>query len=335
MSSAPTIASTPDSSLSAEDIARARRLRAISALGILDRLGDPVLVRLTRLVQAITGASAAAVHIFDDAHQRRIAASGVALGDHPAADAMCHLVLEDDARIICADAVAEPRFSYSSFVTGPAPVRFYASVPLRIEGDTTIGTVCAFDTVPRALTTDQIASLEDIAELAGAHLTLFRLAGDLGREATEDCLTGVFNRVVFDDRVARALAEQREHPDAVLVAIADLDDFKSINDTHGHARGDAALQWAAARLQALVGADGVVGRIGGDEFAILLRGQAADGLLADIAAAGEDFDPPFQISVGAAAAEPGDDVPTLMRRADQRMYAEKGATHRRSARIWA
>jgi diguanylate cyclase (GGDEF)-like protein len=301
-----------------------RRLSAVSSLRVLDRIGDPVLVSLTRLLQSVTGASAAAVHIFDARYQRRVAATGAPLGRHPAQDSMCRLVIEDGTRIVCADAVTDSRFSYSSFIRGHDPVRFYASLPLRVNGETPVGTLCAFDT-PRELSAEQLRLFEDIGEVAQAHLTLVEIATHLGRKAAQDGLTRATTRVMFDDALARALGRQRLTNEPVLVVAVDLDDFKAINDTYGHARGDAALCWVAARLRELLGSEGTVGRIGGDEFAVLSEriGREAEELVTGIRGIGARFDPPFRVSVGSAFAGPGDDVPAVMRRADQRMYGDK------------
>jgi diguanylate cyclase (GGDEF)-like protein len=324
MSAIEILRGAPDPGASIHDAVLQRRLTAVSSLGVLDRIGDPVLVSLTRLVQTISGAGAAAVHIFDAQYQRRVAATGAPLGNHIASDSMCRLVVEDGTRIVCADAVADGRFSYSSFIRGSDPVRFYASLPLKV-GDATVGTLCAFDTVTHELGDEQIARLEDIAELATAHLNLVRIATDLSREASVDGLTGATARVMFDDAVARALARQRLTMEPVLVVAVDLDNFKEINDTYGHARGDAALCRVATCLRDLLGGEGTVGRLGGDEFAVLSErsGSDAEELVSGIRHIGEQFDPPFHLSVGSAFAGPTDDVPTVMRRADQRMYGDK------------
>lgn len=238
---------------------------------------------------------------------------------------MCRLVVESGEAIITADASHERRFAYSSFVQGDLPVRFYASLPLKISGHTTVGTLCAFDTVAHQLTPEQIQNLEDIAELVRAHLELMQVAQELGRQATEDSLTGASSRAAFDSLLAQALQEREADGADVVVALIDIDDFKVINDTRGHGRGDAALRWIAARLTDLLGPEAVVGRIGGDEFAVLLRAtrESATALLQKMASAPVGFDPPFSLSIGAAQAEPGDDVRSLMRRADSEMYAAK------------
>ena len=313
--------------------AQSHRLAVVAELGLLDRVGDPVLTTLTRLAQTVTGAASAAVHVFDADAQHRVAGVGAPLIDHPAPDSMCRLVIEGGDRIVTQDATADARFEYSSFVKDPvAPVRFYASLPLRSGGDVVVGTLCAFDSEIRELDAEQLARLEDIAQLACSHIELMRIATELGRAATLDPLTGAVNRVIFDDRLAQALARRRRRGTPVIVALIDLDDFKAINDTHGHACGDAALQWVAGRLRDAVRSEDTVGRIGGDEFAVVAEVGSRDfgRLLQKLHQAAEGFEPRLTFSVGAVSADDHDDVESLLQRADQAMYAEK--PHRKRAR---
>ena len=304
-----------------------RRLGVVIELGLLDRVGDPVLTALTRLAQSITGAASAAVHVFDEHTQHRIAGVGAPLVEHPAPDSMCRLVIESETRIVTRDATAEARFQYSSFVQDPvAPVRFYASLPLRSGGGVVVGTLCAFDSEVRELSDEQVARLEDIAQLACSHLELMRIATELGRAATLDPLTGAVNRVIFDDRLAQALARRRRRGTPVIAAVVDLDDFKTINDGYGHGTGDAALQWIARRLRESVRSEDTVGRLGGDEFGVVAEvadRRDFDRILQKLHDTANGFAPVLGVSVGAVVAGDHDDVESLLARADQAMYADK------------
>ncbi|MFS8198809.1 GGDEF domain-containing protein [Streptomyces sp. CWNU-52B] len=146
--------------------------------------------------------------------------------------------------------------------------------------------------------------------------------------ARRDPLTGLRTRDGFTRRATALLKDPR-----AVVVLADVDRFKQINDTHGHAAGDALLKATADRLAHHVGPSGVVGRLGGDEFAAVVideRGTAGDllavlhGVLAR-PVEGQDPDVRTTVSLGwvRAADFPADDLSGLLRRADEAMYAAK------------
>jgi diguanylate cyclase (GGDEF)-like protein len=138
------------------------------------------------------------------------------------------------------------------------------------------------------------------------------------------------NRTHFHDQLSGALAD----PAGVSVLLIDLDGFKGVNDTLGHAAGDALLISVAEKMTGALRAGDVAARLGGDEFCVLLRGcavpeaeQTAQRILDALAVPVELAGTPVRAnaSIGAAGAEPGDDVSTLMRRADVAMYSAKSA----------
>ena len=104
-------------------------------------------------------------------------------------------------------------------------------------------------------------------------ITARKAAEELVRyHATHDALTGLPNRVLFDDRLASALKHSARQGDMVAVLFLDLDRFKNINDTLGHSIGDALLIALTRRLRASVREEDTVARMGGDEFIFVLRG---------------------------------------------------------------
>ncbi len=156
----------------------------------------------------------------------------------------------------------------------------------------------------------------------------------LHHQAYHDPLTGLANRALFGERLDRALAGHRDHGRPVALLFADLDDFKLINDSFGHAMGDRLLAAVGDRLLGCVPTGDLVARLGGDEFAVLLEHRAADAELIGhrmLAALRE----PFRLdghavavgaSIGLVLPEPADHdltADTLLRRADAAMYAGK------------
>jgi len=122
--------------------------------------------------------------------------------------------------------------------------------------------------------TDYISIFSDITTIKQTQEKLTDLA-------YHDPLTGLPNRLLFNDRMEQALAHARRHQLRAALLLLDLDRFKLINDTLGHAAGDQLLQAIGARLKALLRGDDTIARLGGDEFAIILAqiDDAADAAL--------------------------------------------------------
>lgn len=150
-------------------------------------------------------------------------------------------------------------------------------------------------------------------------------------EASTDALTGVANRRSFDETCLRWI--QQPSPD-FLLAILDIDDFKQINDTRGHAAGDEVLRYVAKLLMQSFRADDLVARVGGDEFAVLASGltlrqaeQRMAGVLSRISKtdpAGDDRPATMPtLSCGLAEYSAGDTPASLFERADAAQYLAK------------
>jgi diguanylate cyclase (GGDEF)-like protein/PAS domain S-box-containing protein len=149
----------------------------------------------------------------------------------------------------------------------------------------------------------------------------------LRHQASHDSLTQLANRALFNERVDQALATGPV--ETVGVLLIDLNEFKVVNDTLGHAVGDALLVAAASRLAGVVGPNGTVARLGGDEFAVLVDADQTDRLVAAIA---EAFAEPTYVdghrltiaaSIGVATGTADATPAELLRRADVAMYVSK------------
>lgn len=154
------------------------------------------------------------------------------------------------------------------------------------------------------------------------------------RMARHDALTGLPNRSDFHDQLDRVLAQRDVHHHAIAVLYLDLDGFKHINDTHGHATGDTLLQIVATRLRRAVRSEDAMSRIGGDEFACLLPGlrnraqlnQLARKLFQTVSAPVVIGQVQLMVRPSIGVAICPDDAATaelLLRRADAAMYSAK------------
>jgi diguanylate cyclase (GGDEF)-like protein len=156
------------------------------------------------------------------------------------------------------------------------------------------------------------------------------LVGELERLARLDGLTGVGNRRVWDDELARGLERARRTAKRCSVALVDLDHFKRYNDTYGHQRGDALLRAAAQAFATRLRGDDLVARYGGEEFAVLLHGCDLDNAITlfermqDMLPGGQTF------SAGIADSDGRDDPAQVLARADAALYRAKALGRNRT-----
>jgi two-component system cell cycle response regulator len=174
------------------------------------------------------------------------------------------------------------------------------------------------------------ADAEDLSALA-----------DLARR---DALTGLANRRAFEESLQREVARARRTGDALAVVAMDIDHFKAVNDTHGHAAGDVALAEVAQRAQRALRAEDLLARIGGEELAALLPGatlasaaEIAERIrraVADVGIPVADTVIQLTISLGCAALHADErEAAALLARADARLYDAKRAG--RNQVVWA
>ena len=155
---------------------------------------------------------------------------------------------------------------------------------------------------------------------------------ELARLVTQDPLTNVLNARAFVDRLGQELERNRRYPRPLTLVYMDLDNFKVINDTHGHQTGDAVLRLVADAMRTSVRTADVVGRLGGDEFGVLmpetdaqLADAAAKRLVASLRSVFQGT-PSVTASIGVVSCTATDaSTDDLLRRADQAMYDAKKA----------
>ena len=192
-----------------------------------------------------------------------------------------------------------------------------------------------FDAVRRQVAWDDhfIVGLRLMAQMVASALEARTLAERLHDQAFRDPLTGLPNRKLLEDRFAQAAGRVRRNGAGILVAVVDVDDFKQVNDSHGHAVGDQLLCEVGRRLQAAVRGTDTVSRMGGDEFVVLaeecgagalarLAGRLLGACEAPLEVDGQSLQ--VGLSIGVARGEaPVDGLDGLLRAADAAMYRAK------------
>ena len=207
------------------------------------------------------------------------------------------------------------------------------AVPLMV-GDDVLGVATAgWDHAPAGDLAEPTARLVGVADQAATALLNARLLETIKHQSLHDALTGLPNRVLFGDRLDHALLSCAAES-GVAVLFCDLDRFKQVNDVLGHAAGDELLRQVASRLRASLRPGDSVGRLSGDEFAVLLPGVLDEATARDVASRVIwCFDAPFRVdgrelrmttSVGVALHEGhGGRADRLLRAADTAMYVAK------------
>jgi diguanylate cyclase (GGDEF)-like protein len=206
--------------------------------------------------------------------------------------------------------------------------------PIRSHEGIVLGSFATHADVARAASPLERQALASAARLAGIAIERQRAELRIRHMAHHDELTGLPNRALLNDRLAQALAQARRSGRPLGLLFLDLDGFKDINDSLGHATGDRLLQSVAARLGAVVREGDTVARLGGDEFVVMLVGLAqADDALAIARDIAQALARPHAVdvhtlhvtaSIGVTAFPgDGDSAEALLTHADAAMYRAK------------
>lgn len=218
-------------------------------------------------------------------------------------------------------------------LSNPPLLRIF-SVPIPGTAQDSAAALEVFSPKLLSLREDDIRFCERAAQLASLAIEHHRVTGKLAFQAEHDGLTGLANRVKFQERLLHAIRESGDGARPFALLWIDLDRFKQVNDMFGHHVGDCLLQETANRLSSCVSSGGTIARFGGDEFVILLpecpHPEQAAGVAHCIL---EQLNKPLQVgnhdlSFGASIGvgvypDHGQDSETLLRNADAAMYSAK------------
>lgn len=237
----------------------AGRIRALNLMNAQSIGAEATFDYITRLACLSLDMPTAAVTLLDADTQHLRATQGINVSSCARSDSVCDYTIRTYEPMVVEDMTEDPRFSDIPLVTGPPFLRSYAGVPLTTEDGYNLGALCVLGTSPRSFEPKEIEILEQLAELVMDQLIL-------RSQANTDFLTGARTRQYFLDALDNDL--RRHGTPSVLMM--DIDHFKTINDTHGHPIGDKVLQEFAGLVLEHSRKHDVVGRFGGEEFAVLL-----------------------------------------------------------------
>lgn len=170
--------------------------------------------------------------------------------------------------------------------------------------------------------------LRSVALLLASFIHLHEQSRVFAEVSVTDPLTGALNRAALVEEVERRAANDIP----ATVAFIDFNDFKAINDVHGHSAGDAVLVEFIDRVRAKIGSDGVIGRVGGDEFVVVTNGASDDGTIEALVGRLEDCDQPVQVGsgwvkpafcIGVASQPVSETTQDLLNDSDDAMYEAK------------
>jgi diguanylate cyclase (GGDEF)-like protein len=303
------------------------RLDALRALSLFNANPDERFDRLTRLAKRVFNVPVAKVTLVAPDMVYTVSCTGERPTPIPRELSFCSQAILSDDIMVVPDTLDDERFADNPFVAGDPQLRFYAGCPLVVMKGCRLGTLCLVDVVPRTMTEEDIVLLKDLAATVEHELTAMHMA-------IIDGLTGLVNRRGFEALARNGLNVCRRVQRPASLLFFDLNGFKAINDTFGHAEGDLALRNFASALKQTFRRTDIIGRLGGDEFAVLLLDSspsdtrvAIDRLRVMVAAQNEREKRGYELrfSVGHVDDDglEAADVGRMLLDGDARMYADK------------
>ena len=301
--------------------------------------------RITRLAARALNVPVAAITVVHDERQWFKSVTNWAINELPLKQSMCAEVIETGRRIIANDTLDELCLMSNPFVCNGPKFRFYAGFPLQDRDGNTFGTFCVMDAKPRETDEKFAVAFADLGDMAqheivstdihSAHIELVAKLGESRRQAMFDVLTRLWNRRGGMHLLNKAVKQALQYDQTIGVCMADIDNFKSVNDRYGHPVGDLVLRKIANLIVATVRPEDVVCRFGGEEFMIMIR-DVDDRACFDIAnrVCKNLREQPIRtrkstlamtISIGVAMRNFGDNVTVeqLLQQADDGLYKSK------------
>ncbi|GGI71296.1 GGDEF domain-containing protein [Polymorphobacter multimanifer] len=245
------------------------RLAALTRSDVLDSVAEPQFDRITALICSALDVPMAAVSLIDRDRQWFKSSQGLNLTETERDIAFCDHAIRRPTALVVNDARQDPRFASNPLVTGAPHLLSYAGVPLQTPDGYNVGTICALDTRARNFSKPQMEMLANLAAVTVDALEVRMIANF-------DHLTGSFSRRAFLSQLDLEISRRSSRRYVAALVLFDLDHFKLINDRYGHGAGDSVLRAVGRLCRVTLRRKDVVGRIGGEEFGILLPDTDAE-----------------------------------------------------------
>lgn len=303
----------------------ADRLLALENLQIIDGPRQPGFDKITSFAAELFEAPIAAISLIDKDTQWMRSRHGLDVKSTPREAAICNYTIQRHAPLIISDTREDERTRDNPYVTGPPFIRSYIGAPLITPEGYAIGALCVMSFKPREFSKRDVSLIESLAGMVMINV-------ELSRQASIDYLTGSFNRRHFFTEMSLQTARGRRLQESSVLAIFDIDHFKSINDRHGHDVGDVVLREMVDLVHCQIRENDTFARVGGEEFALLfpntriktiapkinlLRQKISDYRFA------APLDLGVSISIGAVEMSLDQTDAENMRRADKALYHAK------------
>lgn len=259
------------------------RQQSLDRLDILDTPAEERFDRITRLARRLFKVPTVLISLVDRDRQWFKSAQGLEASETSRSVSFCGHAILGDSTLVVPDARRDERFADNPLVLSGPGIRFYAGEPIRAADGQTVGTLCLLDDRPRRLSAEAREELRDLAALVESELRMQALSESevalrsrlkaTERKAAIDTVTRTWSRAMVIELLERELARCWRQRLPLGLVMLDLDDFKKVNDTHGHPIGDEVLRAAAGRMRSEIRPYDIVGRYGGEEFLVLLHAQ--------------------------------------------------------------
>lgn len=256
------------------------RQASLKSLNILETAMEERFERVTRLASRLLDVPISAITLLDGRRQWFKSVQGLNVTETGRDVSFCgHTVMGEEIFQV-EDATKDERFHDNPFVVGEPGIRFYAGHPVKAPDGRTIGALCVIDRKPRALTPNQIEDLKDLAamveiefksnQMAAAQIRMNAELEEAKKAVLVDPLTRLWNRAGGEEFLSRQHTLAVQNREKFCIGMIDIDHFKKVNDTYGHAAGDEVLREVAKRILRSVRSDDFACRMGGEEFLLII-----------------------------------------------------------------